>query len=149
MEKKNANPNILLLEEICKSVALSADTLTAIIAKTEDSGQKTLLSEMLETYEGFGLRARHRLRELGEETKAPGALENLPSRISVTMATLTDRSGPEIARLVIDGAVMNVSEYKDRIRDADEAGADLANIRLAGDLLAFHEEMINKMRRYL
>lgn len=149
MEKKNQNPNIHLLEDIYKSVSLSAEFLTAIIGKTEDDGQKQLLCAMLDTYEGFACQAKHRLRNLGEETKTPGTLEKLPSEISVTMTTLTDRSGPKIAQLVIDRAVMNVSEFKDRIRDANEAGADIEAIRLAGDILAFHEEMINKMRRYL
>ena len=149
MEKKNQNPNITLLEDIYKSVSFSADTLEAIIGKTEDDGQKALLSEMLDTYEGFARGAKHRLRDLGEGIHAPGALEKLPSEISVAISTLTDHSGPNIARLVIEEAVTNVSEFKERIRVADEAGADLRHIRLAGDILAFHEEMINKMRRYL
>ena len=149
MEKKNQNPNITLLKDIYKSVSLSSDTLTAIIGKTEDDGQKTLLSAMLDTYEDFAGQAKRRLRDLGEEIKTPGTLEKLPSQISVTMATLTDHSGPTIAQLVIEEAVMNVSEFKERIRCADEAGADLDNIRIAGDILSFHEEMINKMRRYL
>ena len=149
MEKKNQNPNISLLEDIYKSVSLSADTLTAIIEKTEDNGQKALLSEMLDTYEGFARSAKHRLRDLGEGIKSPGAIEKLPSQISVTMSTLTDHSGPRIAQLVIEEAVANVSAFKERIRTADEAGADLGHIRLAGDILAFHEELINKMRRYL
>ncbi len=149
MEKKNQNPNITLLEDIYKSVSLSADTLTSIISKTEDDGQKTLLSEMLDTYENFASDAKRRLREFGEEIKAPGSLEKLPSEISVAISTMTDHSGPNIARLVIEEAVANVSEFKERIRSADEAGADLHHIRLAGGILAFHEEMINKMRRYL
>lgn len=149
MENKNEDPNVLLLEDICKSVSLSADTLTAIIGKTEDDGQKALLSAMLDTYEGFASRAKQRLRALGTETKSPGTLERLPSELSVMISTLTDRSGPKIAQMVIEGAVMNVSEFKDKIRKGDEAGANIEHIRLAGDILAFHEEMINKMRRYL
>ena len=149
MEKKNQNPNITLLEDIYKKVSLNADTLKTIISKTEDNGQKTLLSEMLHTYEAFAERAKQRLRNLSEEIKDPGAFEKLPSEISVMISTLTDHTGPKIARLVIEEAVTNVSEFKERIRIADEAGADLDNIRLAGDILAFHEEMINKMRRYL
>ena len=149
MENKNVDPNILLLEDICKSISLSADTLTAIIGKTEDDGQKALLSAMLDTYEGFAGQAKRRLRALGTEAKAPGTLERLPSELSVTLSTLTDRSGPKIAQLVIESAVMNVSEFKDKIRKSDEAGADIEHVRLAGDILAFHEEMINKMRRYL
>ncbi len=149
MEKKMENPNILLLEDIYKSTALSANTLTAIIEKTEDDGQKSLLSSMLETYEHFAGEAKKRLRNLDVQMKSPGMLEKLPSEVSVTLSTLTDHSDSKIAKLVIEGAVMNVSEFKEKIRNADEAGAALEHIRLAGDILAFHEEMINKMRRYL
>ena len=149
MEKKYENPNILLLEDICKNTALSANTLTAIIEKTEDDGQKSLLSSMLDTYENFAGEARRRLRELDVQAKSATMLEKLPAEVSVAMSTLADRSDSKIARLVIEGAVMNVSEFKEKIRTADEMGADITHIRLAGDILAFHEEMINKMRRYL
>ena len=149
MEKNKNNPNVLLLEDIYKSVSLSADTLTAIIGKTENNGQKSMLSAMLDTYEGFANQAKKRLRELGEEAKAIGTLEKLPSEFSVMMSTLSDHSCAKIAQIVIEEAVMNVSAFKEKIRSADEAGADIINIRLAGDILAFHEEMINKMRRYL
>ena len=143
------NPNILLLEDIYKSISLSADTLTALIGKTEDDGQKSLLSAMLDTYEGFINQAKKRLRDLGVEVKAPGTLEKLPSEISVMLSTLTDRSSSAIAEIVIEEAVANVSAYKEKIRIADDRNADISHIRLAGDILAFHEEMINKMRRYL
>ena len=149
MEKKNENPNILLLEDICKSIEFSADILTMIIEKTEDDGQKTLLSSMLTTYEEFAGQAKKRLRELGVQPKTPGMLQKLPSEMSVMLSTLTDRSASKIAELVIEEAVENVSEFKEKIRNADKAGAALEHIRLAGDILAFHEEMINKMRRYL
>ena len=146
---KNDHPDILLLEDIYKSVSLGADTLRTIIGKTEDDGQKSLLCAMLDTYEDFAGQAKQRLRKSGKETKELGVLKKLPSEFSVTWSTMTDRSDSKIAQLVIDGAVMNVSDFKEKIREADEAGASLENIRLAGDILAFHEEIINKMRRYL
>ena len=149
MENKNENPDILLLEDICKSVSLHADTLTTIISKTDDDGQKSLLSAMLDTCEGFVGKAKQRLQALNVETKELGILEKLPSEFSIVMSTLTDRSPSKIADLVIENAVMNVSEYKEKIRKADGSGANIENIRLAGDILAFHEETINKMRRYL
>ena len=149
MEKKLENQDILFLEDIYQSVALSSDTLTAIIGKTEDDGQKNLLSAMLDTYEGFARQAEQQLQTLGQDIKEPGTFKKLPSEISVMLSTLTDRSDAKIAQLVIEGAVMNVSEFKEKIRSADAAGVSLEYIRLAGDILAFHEEMINKMRRYL
>ena len=149
MENKNENPDIILLKDIERSVSLHADTLIAIIGKTEDDGQKSLLSAMLDTCEGFAEKAGQRLQESKTETQAPGILEKLPSELSVFMSTLTDHSPSKIAGLVIENAVVNVSEFKEKIRKADEAGANIENIRLAGDVLAFHEETINKMRRYL
>ena len=149
MEKNFENPDILFLEDIYHSVSISADTLTAIIGKTEDDGQKSLLSAMLDTYGKFAGQAKQQLRTLEKETKEPGTLKKLPSEISVMLSTLTDRSDAKIAQLVIEGAVMNVSEFKEKIRAADAAGVSQQYIRLAGDILAFHEEMINKMRRYL
>ena len=149
MEKKNENPNILLLEDIHQDTALNADIFKTLIQKTEDNGQKNLLRAMLVTYENFVGEAKNRLREMDVQTKSPGILKKLPSEVSVTMSTLTDRSDARIAELVIENAVMGVSEWKEKIRNADEAGADLNHIRLAGDLLSFQEEVINKMRRYL
>ena len=115
MEKKNENPNVLLLEDIYKSVSLSADTLTAIIGKTEDDGQKSLLSAMLDTYEGFANQAKKRLRALGEEAKPIGTLEKLTSELSLMISTLSDHSSSKIAQIVIEEAVMNVSAFKEKI----------------------------------
>ena len=149
MEKKNENPDILLLEDIYRTASTGSDILIAVIEKTEDDGQKSLLSSMVDTYEGFAGEAKKRLRHFDIEMKSPGVLERMPSELSVMMSTLTDRSSSQIAQIVIEEAVENVRAFKEKIRVADASGADINNIRLAGDVLAFHEEIINKMRRYL
>ena len=149
MEKKNENPDILLLEDIYKTSAVGSDILVAVIEKSEDDGQKSLLSAMVDTCEGFAREAKQRLRHFGIEMKSHGVLERMPSELSVMMSTLTDRSSSQIAQTVIEEAVENVRIFKEKIRNADAEGADINNIRLAGDVLAFHEEIINKMRRYL
>ena len=149
MEKKNENPDILLLEDIGKNVSLYADTLTTIIGKTIDEEQKSLLSAILDTCGGFVGKANQRLQALNTETTTLGILEKLPSEISIVISTLTDHSASKTASIVIENAVINVSACKEMIRKADETGANIENIRLAGDILAFYEETINKMRRYL
>ena len=149
MEKKHENPDVVLLEDIYRTATVGSDILIAIIDKSEDDGQKSLLSAMVDTYGGFAEESKKRLRLFGIETKSPGALGRLPSELSVMMSTLTDRSSSKIAQTVIEEAVENVRIFKEEIRNADAAGAEINNIRLAGDVLSFHEEIINKMRRYL
>ncbi|MBQ3490648.1 MAG: hypothetical protein IJA86_08670 [Clostridia bacterium] len=149
MEKKKENPDILLLQDIYKSISLRSDLLTALLEKTENDDLKELLSAAIDTCEGFAGRANQRLELLSQQAKEPGVFEKMPSEISVKASMLTDRSASKIAELVIEGAVTGVSEYKEKIREADDAGASLDNIRLAGDILSFHEEMINKMRTFL
>ena len=149
MEKKKENPDILLLQNIYKSISLRSDLLTALLEKTENSELKELLSAAIDTCEGFAGRASQRLEILSSEAKEPGMLEKIPSEISIKASMMTDHCTSKIAELVIEGAVSGVSEYKEIIREADQTGASLDNIRLAGDILSFHEEMINKMRPYL
>ncbi len=149
MEKKKENPDILLLQDIYKSISLRSDLLTALLEKTENDELKALLSAAIDTCEGFAGRAAQRLETLSSKAKELGILEKIPSEISVKASMMTDRCTSKIAELVIEGAVASVSEYKEKIRDADRSGASLDNIRLAGDILSFHEEMINKMRPYL
>ncbi len=149
MEKKKENPDILLLQDIYKSLSLRSEQLTTLLKKTENNDLKELLSAAIDTCEGFSGRASQRLELLSAQAKEPGVLEKIPSEISVKASILTECSTPKIAELVIEGAVNGVSEYKEKIRSADEAGASLDNIRLAGDILSFHEEMINKMRTFL
>ena len=78
MEKKNENPNVLLLEDIHQDTALNADIFKTLIQKTEDNGQKNLLRAMLVTYENFAGEAKNRLREMDVQTKSPGILKKLP-----------------------------------------------------------------------
>ena len=149
MEKKKENPDILLLQDIYKSISLRSDVLTVLLEKTENRELKELICAAIDTCEGFAGQAGQRLELLSAKTKELGMLEKIPSEISVKASMMTDSSTSKIAELVIEGAVASVSEYKEKIRDADQAGASLDNVRLAGDILSFHEEIINKMRPYL
>ena len=101
------------------------------------------------TPEEFAKKAKNGLEALHTPAKEVSTMQKLPAEMGIRMSTLTDTSNSKIAELMVNGSVMGVSEFKEIIRNADEAGASLENIRLAGDVLAFHEEMINKMRRFL
>ena len=149
MEKKKESSDILLLQDIYKSVSLRAELLNDILEKTENEELKELLSAAIDTCEGLAKRAARGMEALSVQAKEPGMMEKLPSEISVKASMMTERCTAQIAELVIEGAVTGVSEYKEKIRSADSNGASLENIRLAGDILAFHEELINKMRPYL
>lgn len=149
MEKKKENPNITLLQNIYKSISLRSDLLTAVLEKTEDEKLKEWLSLAVDTCEGFASQAKKALEKLSVQAQEPGMLEKIPSEISVRASMLTDRSTEKIAEFIMECAVSSVSEYKEKIREADDSCASLENVRLAGAILAFHEETINKMRPFL
>ncbi len=149
MENTKKNPDAALLQEIYKSVSMGTDASLTLLGKTDEGSLKRELSAQIESYQGFAKRARAGLAALSVEPKEAGMLEKLPAEMSMMFSTLTDTSAPKIAELMINGAVMGVTEYKKLIRNADEAGASIEHIRLAGDILSFHEEIINKMRIYL
>lgn len=149
MENRNENADVALLQEIYKSVTMGTDSVMTILGKAEDATLRENLSQDLETYEGYGKKAKEKLKAMSVEPKGVTMLQKIPAEMGIAMSTLTDHSNSKMAELMINGAVMGVTEFKEIIRNADDAGASMENIRLAGDVLAFHEEMINKMRRYL
>ncbi len=149
MEKSKNNSDVALLQEIYKSVTMGTDAATMLLGKVDNGSLKKELTAQIDTYQGFANRAKNKLSALSIEAKDVGTLEKLPAEMSIMMSTLTDTSESKIAELMINGAVMGVSEYKEMIRNADDAGASQDNIKLAGDILSFHEEIINKMRIYL
>lgn len=149
MENKRRSADAALLQEIYKNVKMGTDSVMTILGKAEDRSLLENLSADLDTYEGYAKRAKEKLAEMSLKPKEVSTLQKLPAEMGITMSTMMDHSNSKIAELMIEGAVMGVTEFKELIRNADDAGASLDNIRLAGDVLAFHEEMINKMRRYL
>ena len=149
MENSQKKADEALLQEIYKNVTMGTDSLMTILGKAEDETLRENLSADLDTYEGYAKRAKEKLEAMSVEPKGVNALQKLPAEMGITMSTLTDRSTSKMAELMIEGAVMGVTEFKELIREADKNGASLENVRLAGDVLSFHEEMINKMRRYL
>jgi hypothetical protein len=149
MENSQKKADEALLQEIYKNVTMGTDSLMTILGKAEDETLRENLSADLDTYEGYAKRAKEKLEAMSVEPKGVNALQKLPAEMGITMSTLTDRSNAKMAELMIEGAVMGVTEFKELIREADKNGASLENVRLAGDVLSFHEEMINKMRRYL
>ncbi len=149
MEQRKHSADEALLQEIYKNVTMGTDSVMTILGKAEDETLRENLSADLDTYEGYAKRAKEKLEAMSVEPKGVSAIAKLPAEMGIAMSTLTDRSNSKMAELMIEGAVMGVSEFKELIREADKNGASLENIRLAGDVLSFHEEMINKMRRYL
>jgi hypothetical protein len=149
MENSQKKADEALLQEIYKNVTMGTDSLMTILGKAEDETLRENLSADLDTYEGYAKRAKEKLEAMSVEPKGVNALQKLPAEMGITMSTLTDRSNSKMAELMIEGAVMGVTGFKELIREADKNGASLENVRLAGDVLSFHEEMINKMRRYL
>lgn len=149
MENRKNGADEALLQEIYKNVTMGADSLTSILGKAEDETLRENLSADLDTYEGYAKEAKAKLEAMRVQPKGVSAIAKIPAEMGIAMSTLTDRSNSKMAELMIEGAVMGVTEFKELIREADKSGASLENIRLAGDVLSFHEEMINKMRRYL
>ena len=149
MENTRKKADESLLQEIYKSVTMGTDAVMTILDKAEDETLRENLSADLDTYESYARRAKDKLISMSVQPKPVSTMAKIPAEMGIAMSTLTDRSNAKMAELMIDGAVMGVTEFKELIREADRDGASLENIRLAGDVLAFHEEMINKMRRYL
>ena len=149
MENTRRKADETLLQEIYKNVTMGTDSVMTILGKAEDETLRENLSADLDTYEGYAKRAKEKLEAMAVEPKGISMLAKLPAEMGIAMSTLTDHSNSKMAELMIEGAVMGVTEFKQLIREAGKNGASQENIRLAGDVLSFHEEMINKMRRYL
>ncbi|WP_373219294.1 hypothetical protein [Ruminococcus sp. 5_1_39BFAA] len=142
------NANAELLNYVYQNSQMGVDTLQQIIGMTDDNALKAYLEKQLEGYEKFHSEARKLLNQNGFDEKGLNTFEKIRTYLMVNMQTMTDTTSSHIAKMLIQGSSMGVTEAIKNIRQYEKDVEK--NVRkLMEDLKDYEEKNIEKLKEFL
>ena len=86
------------------------------------------------------------LEKRGESPLEESGFSRMMAKMGIKMNTLIDKTSSHVAQMVIEGAVMGVTDIQKRLNEADDYGEAEP---IAKKLIAFEEDTAQKMKEYL
>lgn len=142
------NANAELLNYVYQNSQMGVDTLQQLIGMTDDNALREYLEKQLEGYEKFHSEARRLLNQNGFDEKGLNTFEKIRTYLMVNMQTMSDNSSSHIAKMLIQGSSMGVTEAIKNIRQYENDVEK--NVRkLMEDLKDYEEKNIEKLKEFL
>ena len=153
------SPDVLLYSDLYKNAMMGADSAARMAGKANNAEQtdnadksaalRRLITDMMEGYAGYAKHAAQALSELHVPAEQLTALEKLPAEIGITVQTLFDKSVSKCAEIMINGVTMGIIDMKKAQRVCSENGCSPEAYRLAGDLIGFCEQYVERLKEFL
>lgn len=153
------SPDVLLYSDLYKNAMMGADSSAKMVSKTGDAEKndgitacaelRQVITDMMEGYAGYAKRAAQALHDLHVPAEQLTALEKLPAEIGITMQTMFDKSVSKCAEIMINGVTMGIIDMKKAQRVCAEDGCSPEAYRLAGDLIGFCEQYVERLKEFL
>ena len=143
------NKDTELLNFIHQNAEMGKNTMTQLIAITDDPAFQEKLSQQLEDYNRVCMASNVLLQSAGHETKGLSPLTKFSTYISVNMNTMSDKSPSHISEMLIQGSTMGIIDMKKAHRVCAEDGCSPEAYRLAGDLIGFCEQYVERLKEFL
>jgi len=138
-----------MLDKIYKNVKMGSDSMIKLLDKANDGEFKTKMTEQLNGYEGFAVRARKRLLRLGGEAKEENIMTKMWTSVGMSMNTMMDSSDSHLAQMIIEGSTMGVTDTIKVLREYENTSVSEEALALARDIIKFEEENIEVMKKYI
>ena len=135
------NENAELLNYVYQNSQMGVESIDRILDLTEDESFREVLKEQQKDYMRFHKKAREKLHENGFDEKGLNSFEKMRTYLMINMQTLTDQSVSHIAKMMIQGSSMGITEALQKLHQY-ENDADKEIRKLMEDLKDFEEKNI-------
>lgn len=144
------NENLELLEYIYKSSGMGVNSLTDILKEINDKENKIKadISDELSSYEKYHKKCKELLKKNKGDIEENSLMTKVMSKQGIKMEIKKDNSDSAIAHMIIEGLTMGVVDMESNIKNLDKK-VDKKILSLAKDYLKFHQDEIEKMKKYL
>ncbi len=153
------SPDVLLYSDLYKNAMMGADSSAKMVGKTGDAEKndgitacaelRQIITDMMEGYAGYAKRAAQALDTLHVPAEQLSALEKLPAEIGITVQTMFDKSVSKCAEIMINGVTMGIIDMKKAQRVCSENGCSPDAYRLAGEMIGFCEQYVERLKEFL
>ncbi len=144
MEKTNE-----ILEHIYKNVKMGSDSITSLLPKVKDDRMISDLTTQLTGYEDFACRAANMLKDSGVHPEEEGLMKKIPAKAGIAMNMAMDPSNSHIAEMMIQGSSMGIVDMTKYINAAKRVTISKEAVDLAGEVVSFEENNIERLKAYL
>ena len=146
--ERTMNENAELLNYVYQNSQMGVESIDRILDLTEDESFREVLKEQQKDYMRFHEKAREKLHENGFDEKGLNSFEKMRTYLMINMQTLTDQSVSHIAKMMIQGSSMGITEALQKLHQY-ENDADKEIRKLMEDLKDFEEKNIERLKKYL
>ena len=142
------NANVEFLNYIYQNSQMGVDTLNQLLGITEDEKFQSHLQKQLEGYRKFHNEAKDILNRNGYDEKGLGTFEKMRTYLMVNLQTMTDDSTSHIAKMLIQGSSMGITEAVKKLQQYEnDVEKDIK--KLMEQLQEFEEENVEKLKEFL
>lgn len=142
------NGNAELLNYVYQNSQMGIESIERILDLTEDETLREVLKEQQKDYMKFHEKAREKLHENGYDEKGLNSFEKMRKYLMINMQTLTDQSASHIAKMMIQGSSMGITEALQKLHQYED-DTDKEIRKLMEDLKDFEEKNIERLKKYL
>ncbi len=142
------NDTQALLEFLYKNAEMGKQTLIPISGMNTNDEFEKVVDRIIGDYSEICSEADRHLTELGWD-KASGlnGMEKFMTDMSLKMNTMTDKTVPHLADMILKGASMGVTDISKRL--SDHLTADEEARQLGKRLLDLNSKIIDDMKKFL
>lgn len=132
--------------DIYRNAKMGAEAILNLLPTVEDEALESELALQLTRYEEFASEAKNLLEKQGEKPIEESGFSRFMAKMGIKMNTMIDKTSSHVAQMIIEGAVMGITDIQKRLNDGGDYG-DAEPI--AKKLIAFEEDTVERMKEYL
>jgi len=146
---KANNSTAALLDRMYKNVKMGADSIINLMPKVQDERLRTEMTTELSELEKYSEQISKMLSDEGAEAKEENIVSRMSAKMGMAMNTMIDSTTSHIAEMMMEGYTMGITDMTKDIREYENTKASEASLKLAREIVSFHERSFDKMKSFL
>ena len=142
------NCNLDFIGEVYRNASIALKSISDVMPEIENEELRNEIHDQYESYEKFISELTSYMKEKGYEIKDIGAMKKAMMWSAIKMNTAFDSTHSHIAKIMIKGTVMGITELTKIINETecltDEKALDFAN-----RLLSMEENFEQRLKKHL
>lgn len=138
-----------VLNELYKNVDMSKESLLDVLPKIKNAEFSEEITSQLEEYSRFEKTLLVLIKAECAEPKPQGVVSKMSAKIGIEMKTMMDPADERIAKMVIEGTTMGITDTIRLVRDYENSNCSEQALTLARELVSFQEKCVEKTKNFL
>ena len=147
--EQTKNNTVEFLDRMYKNVKMGSDSIINLMPKVKDEALRTEMTSELSQLEKYSSKIGDMLHDQGVKPKEENIVTKTMSKMGINMNTMIDSTSSHIAEMMMEGYTMGITDMTKDIRHYENTKASEDSLKLARDIVRFHEDSFEKMKSYL